>query len=73
MTSFSAKEVNDLTLKDLKFIVGVALEGLKTTQNALSFIKDDQLDLPLSEWVKLPPIDSKDKKVENKVREKRAV
>ncbi len=46
------KPENELTLGDVNFILGVAIESLRTVQNSLSLLKDISPDLPLSSWVK---------------------
>ncbi len=46
------KPANKLTLNDVNFILGVAIESLKTAQNSLSLLQDISPDLPVSSWVK---------------------
>ena len=46
------KSAEKLTLNDVNFIIGVALESLKTAQNALNLLKDINPDLPLALWTK---------------------
>jgi hypothetical protein len=47
------KSANKLTLEDLDFILGVAVESLKTAQNSLSLLKDViPPNVPVSSWIK---------------------
>jgi hypothetical protein len=47
------KSANKLTLEDLDFILGVAVESLKTAQNSLSLLKDIiPPNVPVSSWIK---------------------
>ena len=46
------KSAEKLTLNDVNFTIGVALESLKTAQNALNLLKDINPDLPLALWSK---------------------
>lgn len=46
------KSAEKLTLNDVNFIIGVALESLKTAQNALNLLKDINPDFPLALWTK---------------------
>jgi hypothetical protein len=47
------KSANKLNLEDLDFILGVAVESLKTTQNSLSLLKDIiPPNVPVSSWIK---------------------